>query len=86
MVVKKIANHEGYIFAGILMVIGTSLKLLFNVKIDSDWFWFIAGVALVIEGIMNSSKQKQFNNKFKVVSKEEYEKLWGSIENQEKKK
>jgi hypothetical protein len=47
---------------------------------------FIAGLALVFEGAMNLTKQKTFNKKFKVVSKQEFNELWKRLEDAEKKK
>lgn len=74
MVVKKVVNYESYILIGLLMVVLTIGKLIFGFKIDSDWFWFIAGVALVLEGGIDFAKQRQFNKKYKVVLREEYKK------------
>lgn len=83
---KKILQYESYVFVGMLLVIGTFAKLVLDVKIDSDWFWFIAGLALVLEGFLLLSKQKQFNKKYKVISKHEFNELWGKLEEYEKKK
>ena len=74
MRIKRVVNYEGYIFIGSLMLVLTLLKLVFGFKIDSDWFWFIAGLALVFEGIIDLFKQKQFDKKYKVVLREEYKK------------
>jgi len=46
------------IVVGILMTIGTFLKLIGAANIDSDWFWFLAGVGLGVEGIVTLFKQK----------------------------
>ncbi len=57
------------------MVAGTLLKLLGEINISSDWFWFIAGIGLMTEGIIALIKQKRFNAKYKVLSKEEFDRL-----------
>lgn len=82
--IKKFFQYETYIIAGLLMVTGTLAKLIFNLKIDSDWFWFIAGLALVLEGAIDLSKQRQFSKKYKVVSKKEFNELWNSLEDSNK--
>ncbi len=86
MVTKKILQYETYVFVGLLLVVGTFAKLVFDVHIDSDWFWFIAGVALVLEGFLLLSKQRQFSKKYKVISKKEFNELWGKLEAAEGKK
>ena len=52
------------------MTIGTLIKLLGIYNFSSDWFWFIAGIALIIEGTISWSKQKKFDRKYKIVERE----------------
>lgn len=75
MKLDEIARYEGFILVGILMVVGTIVKLEGIYDFSSDWFWLIAGLGLVIEGTISYVKQNRFDNKFKVITKEEYEKL-----------
>ena len=49
------------------MVAGTFLKLIGVCDISSDWFWFLAGVGVVVESIIALSKQKRFDNKYKII-------------------
>ncbi len=49
------------------MVAGTFLKLIGVWDISSDWFWFLAGVGVVVESIIALSKQKRFDNKYKII-------------------
>ena len=72
---QQIARYEMFIVVGILMTIGTLLKLVWNYNIDSDWFWFLAGVGLVVEGSISYVKQRRFERKFKIIDREEYENL-----------
>jgi hypothetical protein len=37
----------------------TLLKLLHIYDLDSDWFWFLAGVGLFVEGSVSLIKQKK---------------------------
>ena len=73
MVQSHIARYEMFIVVGILMIIGTLLKLVGDYNIDSDWFWFLAGVGLVVEGSISLVKQRRFERKFKIVDRAEYE-------------
>lgn len=72
---QQIARYEIFIIVGIFMTIGTLLKLIWDYKIDSDWFWFLAGVGLVVEGSISYVKQRRFEQKYKIITKEEYEEL-----------
>lgn len=71
---RKYLSHEAVIFFGGLLGVGSLLKVLGYVKIDPDWFWFLAGVGLVFEGVINLAKQKRFDKKYKIVLKEEIKK------------
>lgn len=86
MVIGKIVQYETYIVIGLFMIVATLAKLLGFVDLSSDWFWFIAGLALVSEGVIDLSKQKKFSKKYKVISKQEFNELWGKLEEYEKKK
>lgn len=71
------SGHELFIAVGFFMALGTFMKLMGFVYIDSDWFWFIAGLGLMVEGAISLVKQKRFNQKYKVLSKEEFDRLIG---------
>ena len=86
MVIGRIVQYETYIIIGLFMIAATLSKLLGLVNLSSDWFWFMAGLALVSEGVINLSKQKKFSKKYKVISKQEFSELWGKLEEYEKKK
>ena len=75
MKIEDLASYEGFIVVGILMVSGVIIKLLKIYEFSSDWFWLIAGLGLIIEGTISYIKQVKFDNKFKILSREEYEKL-----------
>ena len=64
-------RYESFIMVGILMVIGTLIKLIWHLNLSSDWFWFLAGVGLVIDGSISLIKEKKFNKKYKIIEKEE---------------
>lgn len=64
------ARYELFIIVGILMTAGTLIKLLGFYDFSSDWFWFLAGVGLVVEGIISLIKQKRFDKKYKIIEKE----------------
>ena len=56
-----------FIFSGFLMTIGTLIKLLGFYDFSSDWFWFLAGISLTIEGSIALAKQRKFDRKYKIV-------------------
>ncbi|MFH1802996.1 MAG: hypothetical protein ABH864_06140 [archaeon] len=63
---KRIQNffsYEGFILIGILMVMGTAVKLSGFYDFSSDWFWLLAGIGLVVEGTVAMIKQKKFDKK-----------------------
>lgn len=64
------ARYELFIIVGILMTIGTLIKLLGFYDFSSDWFWFLAGVGLVVEGIISLIKQRRFDKKYKIIERE----------------
>jgi hypothetical protein len=65
----NIFRYEGYIFVGILMIFLTLGKLVGFYDISSDWFWFLAGVGLVFEGLISLVKQKRFDRKYKIIER-----------------
>ena len=70
MVVNNFVRYEAFIFVGILMAIGTLIKLLGFYDFSSDWFWFLAGVGLAVEGAISLNKQRKFDKKYKIVERE----------------
>ena len=64
-------TYELFIGVGLLMIIAASIKLLGWLDFSSDFFWFVAGLALIVEGTVLLRKQKQFDSKYKVVLREE---------------
>lgn len=60
-------NYILVIVFGVVMSLLVLLKLLFGFDINSDWFWFMAGLVLAIEGFIAFEKQKRFDRKFKIV-------------------
>ncbi|MDD5193342.1 MAG: hypothetical protein PHF67_02030 [Candidatus Nanoarchaeia archaeon] len=64
---RNFANYELFILIGILMTIGTLIKLLGIKDFSSDWFWLLAGVGLIIEGSILLVKQRKFDKKYKII-------------------
>jgi len=57
------------ILVGLAMVVGVLDKIIFSADIDSDWFWFLAGVGLAAEGVISFRRQKRFDKKYKVLKR-----------------
>ena len=64
------ASYDLFIIVGILMAIGTLGKILGLYDISSDWFWFLAGLGLILEGLISLLKQRRFDKKFKIIPRE----------------
>lgn len=75
MVFENVARYEVMVFGGFVMAILVLGKLLGFYSISSDWFWLIATIALSVEGGIYLINQKRFDNKYKIITKQEYEKL-----------
>ena len=63
----NIFRYEGYVVVGILLTVFTFGKLMGLYDISSDWFWFLAGLGVAVEGVISLQKQKMFKKKFKVI-------------------
>jgi len=63
----NLARYEIFILVGFLMAVGTFFKLIGIVDIDSDWFWFLAGIGLVVDGLISLVKQRKFDKKYKII-------------------
>ena len=61
------ASYILMIVVGLLMAVVVFLKLVFGFNIDSDWFWFLAGLGVAVEGVISLEKQRMFEKKFKVI-------------------
>ena len=68
---NNIAKYEIFIIVGILMVIGTALKLAGIYDFSSDWFWLLAGLGLIVEGSISVIKQRRFDRKYKIIERKE---------------
>jgi len=58
-----------FVLVGLLMVFLALDKLLGPADFSSDWFWFIAGVGITVEGFIMLDKQRKFNRKYKIVER-----------------
>ena len=67
---EYIARYEAFIIVGILITAGTLIKIFGNYNFSSDWFWFLAGIGLVVEGTISLAKQKRFDRKYKIIERE----------------
>jgi len=63
------ASYVLVIILGFVMAFVVFLKLVFGFNIDSDWFWFLAGLGVALEGIISLEKQRMFAKKYKVVNR-----------------
>lgn len=69
MVLKRFANYQTFIIVGIFMTLGTTIKLSGLYDFSSDWFWFLAGLGLIVEGTISLVKQRKFDQKYKIIAR-----------------
>ena len=69
--IQNFFKYEVFILVGLIMVIGTLLKLFNFIYFSSDWFWFLAGLGFVVEGFIALAKQRKFDKKYKIIEKKE---------------
>lgn len=59
------------ISVGLLMALAVLGKMFLGFNIDSDWFWFLAGIGLAAEGVISFGRQKRVSKKYKILEKAE---------------
>ena len=69
--IENFAKYEVFIIVGVIMTIVTLGKILGFYDISSDWFWFLAGLGLIVEGAISLAKQKKFDKKYKIIERTE---------------
>jgi len=47
---ENLLRHEVLILIGAFIALGTLIKILGSYDFSSDWFWFLTGLGLLIEG------------------------------------
>lgn len=62
-------RYESFIIVGVLMVLATLVKIFGPYDFSSDWFWFLAGIGLIVEGTISLIKQRRFDKKYKVIER-----------------
>ncbi len=67
---RNYGNFVLVILMGIIMSFGVLAKVFLGFDLDSDWFWFMAGIGLAVEGTISMRRQRRFDNKYKVVKRE----------------
>ena len=62
-------RYEGFILVGFIIAMGALMKITGVYDFSSNWFWFLVGVGLVIEGTISFIKQRRFDKKFKIIER-----------------
>lgn len=68
--IGDLMRYEFFVLVGIVMALATLTKLLGFYDFSSDWFWFLAGIGLIVEGTISYVKQRRFDRKYKIIEKE----------------
>ena len=69
-IIANFMRYEAFIAVGLLIAAGSLLKVMNVINISSDWFWLLAGLGLVVEGIISLVKQRKFDKKYKIIERE----------------
>ena len=62
-------NYILFIIVGVVILIGSLIKLFGFYDFSSDWFWALAGMGLMIEGAISFVKQRMFEKKYKIIER-----------------
>ena len=73
MIFENVARYEIMVLAGIVMAVLILGNIIGIYTISSDWFWFIAAIALAVEGAIYLVNEKRFRNKFMIIEKQDVE-------------
>jgi len=66
---KDYASFVLVVLVGLVMALTVLGKLFFGFDVDSDWFWFLAGVGLAVEGVISFRARKRFDQKYKILKR-----------------
>ena len=66
---KDYASFVLVVLVGLIMALAVLGKLFLGFDINSDWFWFLAGVGLMFEGVISFKARKRFDRKYKIISR-----------------
>ena len=69
-IIANFMRYEAFIAVGLLIAVGSFLKVMNVISISSDWFWLLAGLGLIVEGIISLVKQRKFDKKYKIIERE----------------
>ena len=67
------ANYILFIIVGLLIALGSLVKIFGAYDFSSDWFWALAGFGLMIEGVISFIKQRKFDKKYKIIERTDKE-------------
>tara|TARA_Y100000034_G_C6519703_1_gene223607 strand:- start:168 stop:410 length:243 start_codon:yes stop_codon:yes gene_type:complete len=66
---RNLVRYESFVLVGLILAAGALIKILGVYDFSSDWFWFLAGLGLVVQGTISLIKQKKFDKKFKIIER-----------------
>lgn len=69
-------RYEVFILVGFIIAAGSLVKLLGLCDFSSDWFWFLAGLGLIVEGAISLIKQRKFDRKYRIIERSAKGKSW----------
>ncbi len=67
--IENLIRYEAFIAVGLFIAILSLIKVLGYYDFSSDWLWFLAGLGLMVEGIISFNKQRRFDKKYKIIER-----------------
>jgi len=67
---EKFLGYEVFLIVGFILAVLSLGKLMGVYDLSSDWFWFLAGCGLIVEGMISLIKQKKFDRKYKIIERQ----------------
>tara|TARA_Y100000310_G_C20676751_1_gene813539 strand:+ start:403 stop:618 length:216 start_codon:yes stop_codon:yes gene_type:complete len=67
---ERFVRYESFIIVGAVLVFLSFGKLTGFHNLSSDWFWFLAGCGLVVDGVISLIKQKRFDRKYRIIERQ----------------
>lgn len=67
--IENLIKYEAFIAMGFLIAALSFIKVMRYYEFSSDWLWLLAGLGLMVEGIISLNKQRRFDRKYRIVER-----------------
>ncbi len=67
--IENLIKYEAFIAVGLLIAGLSFVQVMGYYDFSSDWLWLLAGLGLMVEGIISLKRQRRFDKKFRIVER-----------------